>query len=112
MNRAAILRTADWIEANPDKLIAGEFAISEDGRRTDPTGKHAVCFCTVGRLVHETGVKATVAHERQALFPRVTGLSFEILRRLTQINDEVVNSTLLPGAAARKMAAYLRKLAA
>jgi uncharacterized protein (DUF169 family) len=62
-------------------------------------------------LIHETGVKATVAHRPQELFPRVTGLSFETLDRLTEINDAVVEA-MPPKTAARYMAATLRELLA
>lgn len=112
MKREAILRAAEWIERNPDKLIAGDFARDDLGYKSDPTGFRATCFCAVGRMVKESGYRPprTTPHTGLA-FSRALGVSLDVLDKITEINDEAVRTLPKPHAA-RFMGLYLRGLLA
>jgi hypothetical protein len=56
MNKEAILRAADWLEANPDKHIAGYLAANALGERVTSSSPEAVCFCAMGRIMKELNV--------------------------------------------------------
>lgn len=55
MNKGAILRAADWLEANPDKHIIAKLATNDCGWLVEPTGPMATCFCAMGRIAKEAG---------------------------------------------------------
>jgi hypothetical protein len=54
--RSALLRTADWLEANRDNHITGQFACDAEGREVLPDSSDATCFCALGRLFVEAGM--------------------------------------------------------
>lgn len=56
MLKDALLRTANWLEANPDKHIIGHCAETAGGITADVGDPAACCFCAVGRLAKELGV--------------------------------------------------------
>lgn len=53
MNKEAINRAADWLEANPDKHISASYAAGADGNYLFPLDPRAECFCAIGRIAKE-----------------------------------------------------------
>lgn len=47
----------DWLEANPDKHITGMYAGTVDKQYTDLHADNAVCFCVLGRIAKEAGMR-------------------------------------------------------
>jgi len=60
MNRnlsAALLRTADWLDAHPDQHIAGARVRDPDtcAPPRDDADPETLCYCAAGRLAYELG---------------------------------------------------------
>lgn len=53
---AILRRTADWLEANPEKALRGSLAQNDKLLARLPSDADATCFCFVGRLVVEAGI--------------------------------------------------------
>lgn len=87
MNKKAILRAADWLEANPDKHIAEYFALDVDGNMVEPLDERACYFCAVGRLIREVGCIPSYGSRKDAV-TRATGVRFDTLDKLLEINDQ------------------------
>lgn len=52
--RIALLHKAlDWLDANPDKHIAGTLAEDGEGNTVEPDAPEAQCWCVLGRMVVE-----------------------------------------------------------
>jgi len=54
--RVAAGRAADWLEANRDKHITGQLALTTDGHIVPPADPKADCFCALGRLAKELSI--------------------------------------------------------
>jgi hypothetical protein len=88
LNRTAILAAADWLEANPDKHIAGDLAQDALGRVVGPLDPAAVCFCAMGRLVIESGQPLDLdACKVFAQIGQAVGLDDEALTVVWMTND-------------------------
>ena len=80
--RAAAVRAADWLEANPTKHIRGALTRNDRGRPTRLTNPDATCFCAVGRLSYELN---PATDEGYTVVSREIGRSAR--DRLTTYND-------------------------
>lgn len=81
---AAISRALLWLEANPDKHIAGAYAkTSPTGARCPPSSKEATCFCVVGRIALEADIKVPATGTMRR-FLEGTGVE---LTSLVSLND-------------------------
>lgn len=49
-------KAINWLEAHPDKHIAGSLAETADGYNIDPTDPDADCFCILGRIAKEADI--------------------------------------------------------
>ncbi|MGN6819447.1 MAG: hypothetical protein ACTHJR_12325 [Sphingomonas sp.] len=56
--KAAALRAADWLEANPDRHVRGLLAATQKGYEVKPLDREAECFCALGRLAKEADIDA------------------------------------------------------
>lgn len=54
---AILRRTADWLEANPEKALRGTLAQNDLRLPRSPLATDATCFCFVGRLIVEAGIR-------------------------------------------------------
>lgn len=61
--RAAAGRAADWLEANRDKHITIQLALTTEGEIVTPTDPKADCFCALGRLAKELNLDASTGGE-------------------------------------------------
>lgn len=59
--RTALIRAADWLEANPDRHIQGRLAADEFGTPCTVDAPRAECFCAVGRVAREYGLSGTTS---------------------------------------------------
>lgn len=53
----ALNRTIDWLEAHPDNAITGHMATNKYGHSVRPHDPEATCFCMLGRLCVEAGIR-------------------------------------------------------
>lgn len=103
MNKEAILRAADWLEANPDKHISGTMV---DGD----------CFCAIGRIALEYGILPVVSDvfDLDVLSDKL-GLSVDAIDLIWKTNDGAFpySSCWVPSAARKaKTIALIRGIAA
>lgn len=65
MNKDALCRAADWLEANPDKHTKVALARNDAGDALDsPFDPAAACFCAYGRAVLEAGEEAKAIFDK------------------------------------------------
>jgi hypothetical protein len=104
LNRDAILRAADWLEANPDKHITGDLATTDLGTPVSPTSSRATCFCALGRIAKEAGVHVIPRISGYEPIQKAAGLTFDQSSDIWSMNDTASSKTTV--------ITYLRKLAA
>lgn len=51
------MKAIDWLEASPEKQMIGMFAGTEDKQYTPIHADNAVCFCLLGRIAKESGMR-------------------------------------------------------
>jgi hypothetical protein len=113
MNKEAILRAADWLEANPDKHIAGSLAIDVLGQRCSPTSPLAECFCALGRIALEANVDSPPGTRSYDTINRAVGLDKEQSMDIWRVNDRdlIPTNNVWPNGNPA-VVAHLRRLAA
>lgn len=88
MIKAALLRTADWLEANPSKHIAVRLATDNHKVEVDPFDPTATCFCAYGRMLVELGDEARAVFTNDEGYNQIKdkfGVSFD---DVYHVNDE------------------------
>lgn len=55
--RQTLRDAATWLRKNPDRHIAVSLATTKGGRECHPLDKRAQCFCALGRIVAESGIR-------------------------------------------------------
>ena len=86
--RQAFLDAADWLEANPDRHIAGYLAADKQGARCTPLDPDAACFCGVGRVAKELNLLGGAS-----LYARLDAMVSEVAPKLTEnksVADNIV----------------------
>lgn len=86
MNKEAILRAADWLEANPARHIAFSMARTIDEKKVSPSSPKAFSFCALGRIAKETGRDLPEDFGLHSVCA-VSGLSFDQVRLIYFNND-------------------------
>ncbi|MGN6819177.1 MAG: hypothetical protein ACTHJR_10970 [Sphingomonas sp.] len=54
--KQAMIRAADWLEANPDGHARMRMAARESGQIVGTMDPRACRFCALGRMMHELGI--------------------------------------------------------
>jgi len=86
---AALLRTADWLEAHPDRHITTVLATAANGNEVWPFAPEAHCFCAYGRFLVELGDEGQRLYEDANGYGAVfdaTGIRYETVYN---INDRM-----------------------
>jgi len=83
----AIMRhAADWLEANPDRHITDDMALTKDGVRCATHVPDAYCFCAVGRIRHEVKELGIYRRPFWNYFDRLSN-HYAAERTLVSVND-------------------------
>jgi hypothetical protein len=93
MNKEAIRRAADWLEANPDKHMAAFYAANAAGDYVGPNHPDAECFCAIGRIAKECGEAPTSMHgvdrDNRRWFYHISGLDGTQFAAIVKLNDAI-----------------------
>ena len=114
---AAMRRAADWLEANPDKHIAGHLADDKHRRPVpSPFDPRAACFCAYGRYMLELGEPARIAYAHETPEAKNLGV-YQFMLQSYGVDFQAVYSRndrkdfINPAGGSPKVIPYLRNLA-
>lgn len=80
---AVVMGAIDWLEANPERHVRRNWALTEQGHVTTPGDPKATCFCILGRIAHDIGLEIANLTNMHLYFNRA-GIA---AGRLMTIND-------------------------